>query len=58
MILILAVVYWSFYRIIKEYNWHSFNRRQGLAYIVTFQDLRFFALERFFAALWHRLTFV
>lgn len=57
MVLILAVVYWSFYRIIREYNWHSFNRRQGLAYLVIFQDLRFFTLEKFLAPVWYGLTF-
>jgi hypothetical protein len=33
MILIFAVVYWSFYRIIRDYNWHNFNRRSGIFFI-------------------------
>lgn len=56
MILILAVVYWSFYRIIREYNWHSFNRRQGISFLIIFQDLRFFFIEKALSNLWYLLT--
>jgi len=30
IIIILAVVYWSFYRIIREYSWYSYNKQMGL----------------------------
>ena len=35
MFIILAVVYWSFYKIIKEYNWYSLNRQRGLFYVLN-----------------------
>lgn len=56
MILILAVVYWSFFRIIREYNWHSFSRRQGYGFLVRFHDLRFFELDQAAFPLWASLA--
>lgn len=56
MILILAVVYWSFYRIIREYNWNSFNRHQGITFLWTFYDLRFFEAELSTTPHWYYLT--
>lgn len=30
LILVLAVVYWSFYKTIRDYNWNNFNRQAGI----------------------------
>ena len=41
MILILAVVYWSFYCLLRDYNWYSFNKQMGSLYFLTYR-LRYF----------------
>jgi hypothetical protein len=30
IILILTLVYWSLYKIVKEYSWNNFNKTEGL----------------------------
>lgn len=37
MILILAVVYWSFFCLIRDYNWFSFNKQLGTIYTLTYR---------------------
>ena len=37
MILILAVVYWSFFCLVRDYNWFSFNKQMGTNFILTFR---------------------
>lgn len=36
MILILAVVYWSFFSLVKDYNWFSFNKQGGSGFFLTY----------------------
>ena len=38
MFIILGVVYWSFYKIVKEYNWNSFNKQAGLFYTLSYAN--------------------
>ena len=45
MFIILGVVYWSFYKIVKEYNWNSFNKQGGILYTVYYADEKFMKIE-------------
>lgn len=45
MIIILAVVYWSFYRVIREYNWNSFNKQFGLLYTISYSSPLLYQIE-------------
>lgn len=55
IILILSLVYWSLYKILKEYSWNTFNKQEGfLLYflnntsIIKFQKLVFYFWATFF----------
>lgn len=37
MILILAIVYWSFFCLIRDYNWFSFNKQMGSIFFLTYK---------------------
>ena len=45
MFIILGVVYWSFYKIVKEYSWNSFNKQGGILYTVYYVDEKLMKLE-------------
>ena len=45
MLIILGVVYWSFYRIIKDYNWHNFNKQQGIMYLINYSSQLIYRIE-------------
>ena len=45
MLIILGVVYWSFYRIIKEYSWNSFNKQSGILFLWSYSTDLLYNLE-------------
>ena len=35
IIIILTLVYWSLYKVIKEYSWSNFNKQEGFLFILN-----------------------
>jgi len=35
IIIILTLVYWSLYKVIKEYSWSNFNKQEGFLLILN-----------------------
>lgn len=51
IIIILTLVYWSLYKILKEYSWNTFNKQEGflLSFLNSIPILR---VQRFIFYLW------
>ena len=50
IIIIISLVYWSLYKIIKEYSWSVFNKQEGFLLIAYSNKL--FKLQIFICFLW------
>jgi heme/copper-type cytochrome/quinol oxidase subunit 2 len=50
IIIILTLVYWSLYKIIKEYSWSYFNKQEGFLSLLNSTFL--FKIQRFIMYLW------
>ena len=50
IIIILTLVYWSLYKVIKEYSWSNFNKQEG--FLLILNSTFFFKIQRFIFYLW------
>ena len=41
IIIILSLVYWSLYKIVKEYSWNNFNKVEGFLLVVSNKKIIF-----------------
>jgi hypothetical protein len=51
IIIILTLVYWSLYKIVKEYTWNTFNKQEGfLLYFLN--SIPILKVQRFIFYIW------
>lgn len=51
IIIILSVVYWSLYKILKEYSWNTFNKQAGFL-LFFFNTNTLFKIQKFIFYFW------
>lgn len=54
IIIILSIVYWALYKIIKEYSWSNFNKIEGLIFYLYFKFITII-LNKFYYFLINKL---
>lgn len=50
IIIILTLVYWLLYKIIKDYSWNNFNKQEGFLLLLYLEPL--FKIQKFIIYLW------
>jgi len=54
IIIILSLVYWSLYKIVKEYSWNNFNKTEGFMLAVTNKKL-IFKIQMYVFYIWFNI---
>lgn len=54
IIIILSLVYWSLYKIIKEYSWSSFNKAEGFLFVINNKNI-IFKSQIFIFYIWYSI---
>ena len=54
IIIILSLVYWSLYKIIKDYSWNNFNKTEGFL-LLFFNNSSLFKIQSYIFFLWFNI---
>ena len=54
IIIILSLVYWSLYKIVKEYSWNNFNKVEGFLLVVSNKKI-IFQIQAYIFFIWFNL---